>query len=162
MHHGGNMKSHIQLLLAIALVVVASCDSPQQLVVQDWQHTEIEYCKPPRDAWLTCVDVLLSHDYQLQQAHFEDGFLRSDWQYHDYIDLGISIRTRFIVNFLPYRAVVRVTPEIEYFSGSEVLKMNIPIVAEVLNDMDRRLRCLGDEPSSEGTSIGGKPPATKH
>ena len=150
------MQFYLRLLFLSCVALLTGCQPAY--VINSPQNYEFEYCKQYSDAWATTRDVFLLHEFSLRSSHKDDGFVRTEWLYKEYPSLGVYIRTRFQANFLPTRKVVRVTPEVEFLSGNEVLRKEVPIVNEILRELDERLRCLGDEPKvlSKGT-----PPANR-
>ncbi len=151
------MKFIVTSLSVIAIFICLGCDSSKP-IVSHIQNTEIEYCKSYDEAWVRVREILLAHKYELIGVHKNDGFIRTNWRYKSYSSLGIYIRARFNANFLPYRPVVRVTPDIEFLSGEPTLLKNIPIVDDVLTELELILRCIGDE---RQVISGGTPPARK-
>ena len=146
------------LFLFIFLVAISIIGCQPLPFTENNQHYEFDYCRSYQEAWSTTREVFLSHEYQLLGAFKDDGFLRTEWLYKDYPSLGVSVRSRFNANFLPLRPVVRITPEVEFLVGGPLRHKEIPVVHDVLRELDERLRCVGDElpPRSQG-----KPPATK-
>lgn len=122
------------------------------------QNYEIEFCKLYSEVWATTRDVFLAHEYQLLLSHKDDGFIRTEWRYSDYPSLGVFIRSRFNANFLPGRNVVRITPDVEFLSGQPLSHKALPIVKDVLREVDERLRCIGDVST---TIVNPTPPAVK-
>ncbi len=140
------MKSPLLALCAIfslCLFLFSSC-APASRPVQA-AHYEIGYCKSYDQAWNVARDVLVAHEFVPGSAQKGDGYYRTEWLYRRYAKPDIDIRVRFILNYLPDRAVVRVTPDVEYFTGETALHREIPVVSDVLAELDQRLRCAGDE-----------------